>query len=91
MRSCNSAISPFGAAVRMVNERVTGSSGQRKLPEAGERVLTSDRIGLLATLDHLPLVERRQRRRSRASCPTWPRSRNALCSLPAKKKVASLN
>ena len=31
MRSCNSAISAFGAVVRMVNERVTVSSGQRYL------------------------------------------------------------
>lgn len=62
MRSCSSDISAFGAVVRMVNERVTVSSGQRKLshrPSNAHRlpVLTGNGVGLLAALDHPPLVE----------------------------------
>jgi hypothetical protein len=67
MWSCSSDISAFGAVVRMVNERVTVSSGQRKLshrPSNTHRlpVLTGNGVGLLAALDHPPLVECVRRR-----------------------------
>ena len=62
MRSCSSAISAFGVVVKMVKLQVTVSSGQRKLPQPGERhrlpVLTGDRVGLLAALNQTPLIER---------------------------------
>ena len=64
MRSCSSAISAFGVVVRMVTSHRLVRPAEA-LPEGGERqrlaILTGDRIGLLAALDHLPLVERVRR------------------------------
>jgi hypothetical protein len=72
----SSAISAFGVAVMMVKLRVTVASGHRELSHRpakanGLIVLGCNGIRLLATLDHLPLVDgiggTRQRRRDSAS------------------------